>query len=254
MNDARNRRPVPRVPSGTPTTKLPGIFTIHRWHRRGESHSIQPSAMDHPPITLRAAKPTFEEGLVFAHYLDQAAEGFFRFMLGQRMADIVAAAYTEPDNNYSYENVVFAQHDNAIVGMACGFTADQRRGFSDLPLKQAAGKRHLRMRVVTTLCAPFIRIIDTIPDGDFYLLAMAVDRKLRGKGIGSVLMDGTERHAVKSGSARLALDVSAKNKGARRLYERRGMTVESAWPKSRFVPSLFVRMTKSLGAVNTSLG
>ena len=38
--------------------------------------------MDRHSIILRAAKPTLDEGLAFARYLDEAAEGFFRFMLG----------------------------------------------------------------------------------------------------------------------------------------------------------------------------
>ena len=73
-----------------------------------------------------------------------------------------------------------------------------------------------------------------------------MDRELRGKGVGSTLIDFIEDRAVASRSSRLALDVSAKNKGARRLYERRGMTVESGWPKLLFVPQVFVRMTKEL--------
>ena len=204
------------------------------------------SVMDQQAIVLRSARPILEEGLVYARYLDEAAEGFFRFMLGRRVADIVAAAYIQPDNDYSYQNVTFAEHDKVIVGMASSFTARQRRCFSDQPLKRAAGNRHLRMSVVTTLCAPLLRIVDTIADGDFYLQAIAVDKELRGEGVGSILIDYIEERAVVSGSVRLSLDVSAKNKGARRLYERRGMTVESEWPKLWFIPSLFVRMTKPL--------
>jgi hypothetical protein len=35
--------------------------------------------MDRHSIILRAANPTVDEGLAFARYLDEAAEGFFRF-------------------------------------------------------------------------------------------------------------------------------------------------------------------------------
>ena len=75
--------------------------------------------------------------------------------------------------------------------------------------------------------APLMRIIDSIADGDFYVGAIAVDKELRGDGVGSVLMDFFEERARASGSTRLSLDVSAKNEGARRFYERRGMNVES---------------------------
>ena len=202
--------------------------------------------MDRHSIVLRAAKPTFDEGVVFARYLDEAAEGFFRFMLGSRAVQVVAEAYTQSDNNYSFQNVIIAEHDQLIVGMASGFTAEQRRRFSDRPLKQAAGFPALRMRAVRILCAPLLRILTTIADGDFYLLAIAIDKEIRGEGVGSALMDSIEERARASGSTRLSLDVSAKNEGARRLYERRGMSVESEWPKVRFLPRLFVRMTKTL--------
>ncbi len=97
------------------------------------------------------------------------------------------------------------------------------------------------------LFAPLMRIIDSIADGDFYLQAIAVDEELHGAGVGSVLMDSFEERARASGSTRLSLDVSAKNEGARRLYERRGWTVESQWPKRLPVAGLkFYRMTKRL--------
>jgi ribosomal protein S18 acetylase RimI-like enzyme len=196
---------------------------------------------------LRAANPTFDEGRVFARYLDTAAEGFFRFMLGRRAVDIVATAFIQPDHDLSFQNVTFAECDKVIVGMVSGYTAEQHRRSSGRPLKRAAGRWNLRLMVVSILFAPLLRIIDTIGDGDFYLQAIAVDKELRGDGVGSALMDSIEDLAVASGSARLALDVSAKNEGARRLYERRGMTVESQWPKRLAIPGLrFVRMTKEL--------
>jgi len=186
---------------------------------------------------FRAANPTFDEGRVFARYLDTAAEGFFRFMLGRRA----------PDHDLSFQNVTFAECNKVVVGMVSGYTAEQHRRSSGRTLKRAAGRWNLRMMVVSILFAPLLRIIDTIGDGDFYLQAIAVDRELRGDGVGSALMGLIEDRAVASGSARLALDVSAKNESARRLYEHRGMTVESQWPKRLAIPGLrFVRMTKAL--------
>ncbi len=170
-----------------------------------------------------------------------------RFMLGPRVAHIIATAFAQPDHNLSYQNVTFSECDNAIVGMVSGHTAEQHRRSSPQPLKQAAGRRNLRMRVVLILLAPLIRITDSIADGDFYLQFIAVDKELRGDGVGSVLMDSFEERARASGSTRISLDVSAKNEGARRFYERRGMTVDSQWPKRLPIPGLkFYRMTKPL--------
>jgi ribosomal protein S18 acetylase RimI-like enzyme len=203
--------------------------------------------MDKNSIVIRAANPTFKEGLACGRYLDEAAEGFFHFMLGGRFAHIIAKAYSQPDHSYSYQNISFVEYDKRIVGMALGFTAEQYRRFSDEPLKEAAGYCALRMTAVKILCAPMLRIIETIAYGDFYLLAMAIDKEFRGEGIGSALMDSIEERARASGSTRLSLDVSAKNAVARRLYERRGMTVESQWPKHLPILKLrFYRMTKAL--------
>jgi GNAT superfamily N-acetyltransferase len=129
--------------------------------------------------------------------------------------------------------------------MVSGYSAEQHRDSSDRPLKQAAGKYNFRMIVVSILFAPLLRIIDTIADGDFYLQAIAVDKEHDGKGVGTALMDSIEDKAIASGSARIVLDVSAKNEGARRLYEHRGWIVESQWPRRIAIPGLrFFRMTK----------
>ncbi len=207
--------------------------------------------MDWQSIVLRAARPTLDEGLAFARYLDEAAEGFFRFMLGRDASRIIATAFAEPDHDLSYENVTFAESDNVIVGMVSGYTAEQHRRSSRQPLRQSAGKGNLRMRIVLILFAPLMRIIDSIGDGEFYLQGIAVDKALRGDGVGSGLMDAIEEQARASGANRLSLDVSAKNERACRFYERRDMSVESQWPKRLPVPGLkFYRMTKTLRVLN----
>jgi ribosomal protein S18 acetylase RimI-like enzyme len=203
--------------------------------------------MDQQTMILRAAKPTLDEGLLFARFLDEAAEGFFRFMLGRRANHIIASAFTKPNHDLSYQNVTFAERGQNIVGMVSGYTAEQHRRSSRQPLKQAAGKHNLRMRIVLIMFAPLMRIIDSIEDDDFYLQGIAVDRDLRGDGIGSFLMDSVEERARANGSSRLSLDVSAKNERARRFYERCGMAVTSQWPKRLPLPAFrLYRMTKEL--------
>ncbi len=183
---------------------------------------------------------------MFARYLDRAAEGFFRFWLGRNTTDIVATTYLQPNHDLSYQNVTFAERNNVIAGMVSGYSAEQHRDSTDRPLKQAAGKYNLRMIVVSIVFAPLLRIIDTIADGDFYLQAIAVDKEHDGKGVGTALMDSIEDKAIARGSARIVLDVSAQNEGARRLYERRGWIVASQWPKRMAIPGLrFLRMTKA---------
>ena len=67
---------------------------------------------------LRPARPDYDEGLLFARYLDEAAEGFFGFMLGRDAERIVASAFAEPRHSLSYEHVMFAEREGVIVGMS----------------------------------------------------------------------------------------------------------------------------------------
>jgi ribosomal protein S18 acetylase RimI-like enzyme len=197
-------------------------------------------------ISLRPAKPEFEEGLLFAHFLDLAAEGFFRFMLGCKSESIIATAFIDSGHTLSYENVIFAEIDKKIVGMSSTFTENQHRMFSDEPLRRATKRNAIRMQLVRILFAPLWRILETIPEGDFYVQGIAIEPEFRGRGIGSLLMKDIENRAKASGSSRLSLDVSAKNNDARRLYKRLGMIESSAWPNSRFLPTVFIRMSKYL--------
>lgn len=204
--------------------------------------------MDRDSIVLRAAKPTLDEGLVFARYLDEVAEGFFRFMIGRCVEHVIATAFLQPGHDLSHQNVTFVEQEGAIVGMVSGYTARQHRASSRRPLKEAAGRSNLRMRIVSFLFAPLKRIIDSTSDEDFYVQAIAVSKEQQGGGVGSTLMDFIEEEARASGSTRLALDVSAKNESARRFYSNRGMSVESQWPKRLPIRALkFYRMTKKLG-------
>jgi len=196
---------------------------------------------------LRPANPDYDEGLLFARYLDQAAEGFFRFMLGRNSHDVIAEAFLEPGHDLSHEHVVFAERDSRILGMGCSFSSAQHAQSSDEPLKRAEKYPHIRAAIAATLCFPLIRFLETLDDGDFYLLALAVDPEYRGEGVGSRLMDFVEDCARAAGAERVCLDVSTKNRGARRLYERRGMTVQPETPTFLRIPvPLLARMSKRL--------
>jgi len=201
--------------------------------------------MDRPSVTLRDANPLYEEGVVFARYLDAIAP-FYRVMLGRRVADIIARAFTQPRHDLSYQNTIFAERDGAIVGMISGYATERHRRSVGPPLREAARGRALRMRIMARLMARQQWFLGTYSNGDFYIQGFAVDENLRGQGIGSALMDAMEQRARAGGSKRLILNVGAKNEGARSLYDRRGMTVEAGWPKLPCMPSFVLRMTKPL--------
>lgn len=203
--------------------------------------------MNESPIHLRAGTPTHNEGLACARFLNTAAEGFFKILLGKRAPEILAQAYTKPGNEYSYENTVFAVRGDRIVGMAIGFTAAERRRFSKNPLAQSQGYPRVRAGILGFLFSPMLRILDSVVNGDFYLLSLAVDEDQRGQGVGSALMNAMEDQARSTGSKRLSLDVAAKNEAAQKLYKRHGLKIYAKWPKHLNLGNLsLLRMTKTL--------
>jgi ribosomal protein S18 acetylase RimI-like enzyme len=197
-------------------------------------------------ILLRPAIPDIEEGLRFAYYLDQAAEGFFRFMLGRESEKIIATSFIASGHSLSHENVLFVEVDKKIVGMSSSFTEKENRLFSNDPLRLAAKQSAFRLKLARVIFAPVWRILETIQEGDFYIQAIAIEPDLRGAGIGSILIKDIENRAKAYGLNRLSSDVSAKNTDAIRLYERLGMVETSRWPNSSFLSPIFIRMSKYL--------
>jgi ribosomal protein S18 acetylase RimI-like enzyme len=199
-------------------------------------------------VILRSALPTVDEGRVFARLLDEAQEGWFRAALGRKAGDLVSEAYQRPDNELSYLNVTFAEHDGRIIGMAAGYSKEAHHSFTNVLLEVTTGWLRYRLKVFSRISSRLLTFIDTIPAGDFYVRGLAVDAEHRGEGVGTLLLGALERSAQAAGSSRLALDVAAKNRKARRLYERVGMSAESESRKWFGLPNTnLIRMTKTLG-------
>lgn len=203
--------------------------------------------MDLESVTIRPAVATTDEGLLFARYLNVAADGAFRALLGRQHDRVIAEAYLSPGHDLSYETAVFAERSGHIAGMASGYTSRQHELSSDAPLRSAAGIRMLRMNALTALGRGLMTFIQTVPDGDYYLQTVAVDDQYQGLGIGSRLLDHAEETARSAGCARIVLDVVENNTGARRLYERRGMEVAATSPSAFGIPGTRAhRMVKLL--------
>jgi ribosomal protein S18 acetylase RimI-like enzyme len=215
--------------------------------RTGSASSGYAGCMTPDSVTVRAAVATIDEGVLFARYLNVAADGAFRALLGRGYDRVIGEAYLSPGHDLSYETAVFVERSGRIAGMASGHTSHQHQHSSDEPLRRAAGFRMVRMAAFSVLGRGMKRFIKTVPDGDYYLLAVAVDDQHRGSGIGSTLLDYSEETGRSAGCARIVLDVAGKNTGARHLYERRGMKVVATSPSILHIPNTRAyRMVKPL--------
>lgn len=198
-------------------------------------------------VEIRPAKPTLEEGRLFARYLNEASDQLMQTMFGRGYPGIIAKTYLSSGHVMSHETVVFVESEAGVIGMGSWYGTNQGLAPSDRALMGAAGIRLVRAVPFAILARRLFEFMDTVPDGDFYLAALAVDNDKRGHGIGSRLIDCAESEAKATGHTRLALDVAVDNDQARRLYERHGMTVEAESPAITFLPNERVyRMVKPL--------
>jgi len=192
-------------------------------------------------ITLRQAEHTFEDGLLFAHHLEVASDGIFRMLLGRDHLRVVAEAFLEPASELSFENVTFAERDGRVVAMVSSFGGEAKRGFSERPLHEAAGRwRMLRMAAIAAPGARLFTFLGRFGERDHYLLAISVDRSERGAGLGARLIDHVGARARAEGGAGLTLHVAEKNDGARRLYQRLGFEAEERSPRYFWLPGTAV--------------
>jgi ribosomal protein S18 acetylase RimI-like enzyme len=195
---------------------------------------------------IRPARRDREDGEQFARYFDVAADGLMRWMVGKRFVSVIGKAFLEPGHDLSHEHVWFAESDGVIAGMVSGYSAEDHNRSKGGPMFRAAGIRAIRIAGAWVLARPLFAFMDRVPEGEWYLQGVAVDEAFRGAGLGSLLLDHAEEVAATSGARRLALDVAVHNDAAKRLYERRGMTIDATSPSGLLRSDRVHRMTKAL--------
>lgn len=193
-------------------------------------------------IVIRKAKPTKVEGLLYAQYLNMASEGFFESILGKKTFEIIAKAFIETNNEYSFENVAVIEYNNTIVGAVSGYSNADKKVFKKNILSQCNTEAKSRIMMFSLVGKLLARFLGPVGDDDYYLQAIAVESKIRGKGLGQSLMNYSKEVAIQKGAKTLSLDVSSKNNIAIKSYKKFGMEISSQWPNFLKLPPVFTRM------------
>jgi hypothetical protein len=107
--------------------------------------------------------------------MNEASHGLVRSLFGPHFERIIAEAFLSPGHDLSYETAVFAETEGRIVGMTSSYCSAQHLASSDKPVMVAAGLQVIRMIPLGILGRRFLTFINSVPDGDFYLAAVAVD-------------------------------------------------------------------------------
>lgn len=197
-------------------------------------------------FVIREARPCFEEGLLAAKFIEMSSEGLIPSVFGVDYRDIVATAFTQENNDFSFQNAIFAEVEGEIVGMALGFTGAAHAKSSDAPILSAPGNK-FRRKLGLTLLNAFVRMMGGYPVNDFYIAFMAVEPEFRGRGIAKSLLYQMEEKGRREKAERLALHVSGGNCEARQLYEKFGFILEKTNTSKKRSSSSGGRMTKDIG-------
>ena len=174
-------------------------------------------------MILRDAVPGTADARAVAWDLETATEGMFSVMLGSRWQQILTAVIDQPGHAWSVERARIAEGDGELRGVLLGGPAGIPEPDDSLGLPW--GLTRVRLTAVGVAFQPLLSFMHHHDPGEWYVTAVSVTPEARGEGVGAALLDDAVARARDEGMTSIALDVDAKNSGARRLYERHGFVV-----------------------------
>jgi ribosomal protein S18 acetylase RimI-like enzyme len=203
-------------------------------------------------LTYRPAKPS--DAAAAGRLLYDSFPRMAVFMLGlgseDLARDILKRLFPVKGHRFSYEFTRVAVRQERVVGLFTGYSGkllgrlNRRLGQLMFQQYRLRGKAALLIRAL-----PLVFIKEA--DRDEYLVSnLAVRKQVRGRGIGSGLLEQVEERTREVGLRRISLMVSIGNEDARRFYESHGFKVRATQLESnKRVPYLgpgYHRMVKAL--------
>lgn len=158
----------------------------------------------------RLRPATVEDSPVIARLFLISSDGLAAYIWGrlalpgESLEEAGARRYARSGVAFSFENCLLAELDGQVVGMAHSYPMDAD------PTAAAEPDPVLR---------PYSELEDP---GSLYLAGLAVAEPLRGRGLGTRLMQAVDARARALGRPRVSLICLERNDGAMRLYRRLG--------------------------------
>jgi len=162
--------------------------------------------------TIRPATP--DDAPILARLMNSAGEGLPAWLWsqmaepGEDVMDFGSRRVAGTDSGFSYRNAHVAETGGSVVGMLLGYRLDDPYEVGDLdeyPL----------------VIRPLIEL-ESLAPGSWYVNGIATLPEVRGRGIGSRLMQLAEQLCRESGGGDISLIVAGANSKAVRLYDRLG--------------------------------
>lgn len=146
---------------------------------------------------------------------DGAIEYLFHDLIPDTTPVQIVASNLENDlSPYSYCNTIVAELDNEIIGISISF-----------PSKYHEITEEMERFFPADRLENFREFFSTRVEESYFLDALAVDARYRGKGIGTKLIDLTKAKAQNEGYKVLSLIVFADNLKAQSLYKKSGFEI-----------------------------
>lgn len=170
---------------------------------------------------------------ISAHDLHQVAgliydtdKETFNFFWGNKKVAIekIQKLVESDDNSISWDKIHVLIEDKQILGLLVSFQASETSKKRDF--KAIIRNFHFIdiLKWFTLIFIDDIFLADLNPD-DYYIACLAVDKRFRGKGLGTSILKRGIEFASKLRLRRVVLDVDMNNEKALNLYQRMGFKI-----------------------------
>jgi len=138
---------------------------------------------------------------------------------GENILDVGARRYSNEDSPFSYKNCVLAELKGEVLGMLIAYPIHESQEHESQEEESETDPILIDPILIDPILAPYTKLEHS---GSYYIGAMAVFDKYRGRGIGTKFLEIAEQQSVDKQLPQLSLLVFEQNDGALRLYERSG--------------------------------
>jgi ribosomal protein S18 acetylase RimI-like enzyme len=203
-------------------------------------------------LSFRPAKPADADvasQLIFATFPKVAT-----FIIGlgneDRAKKILARIFPMEGHRFSFEYSEIVQYQGRVIGILVAFPG-RKLGRLDRRMSGMLLRQYRLRGKLTLIIRAWPMVFINEASRDEYLLSnLAVKKRYRGKGVGSLMLSHVEDRAKEAGLSKVALNVAIENQSARRLYERHGYKIKTVHlePNKRvpYVGAGHRRMVKEL--------
>lgn len=190
-------------------------------------------------VRIRDARP--EDAVRAAPLIYSSGPAAFDFVFSHGTSvnalQYLERMFAEPKGEFGYTHhrvaEIFKDGVGEVIGIGTSFAGPQVAGFTITALRQILGCYGLARGAGVIRRGLQIERIVRPPKGEMHMIShIGVAPELRGRGIGTIIMEHLMAAGRERGRSVAALDVSVENPRAQALYERLGFIVTDERPST----------------------